>query len=235
VSALWDRPSSGQRAALYIRSLIFEGTLRSGDRISQDDIGDALGFSRLPVREAIIALEHEGLVTSEPHRGVFINPITADTFRDQYELFGSTLGIAIRLAATRSGLAFVDQLAAINDDLQAATDVDEFDAANDAFNSLIVEGARSPRLRAVLRVLSGIVPGNYFEEVPGGIAIQATGATAVVEALREHDADAASAACLHTMRAQAEAVVALLSSRGFFERQQPATAEAANTERVVRR
>jgi len=219
VTAVWDRSTSGQRVAVYLRSLIFEGELRSGDRVPQDDIAEALGCSRLPVREAVIALEHEGLVTIEPHRGAFVNQITPDTFHDQYELFGATLGIALRLAAERSGVAFLDDLRAVHAARVDAPDAATFAIENDRFQSLIITSARSPRLRAVLRVLSGIVGGNYFEVVPGSMEVHRAGTTAMVEALSAGDSDAAAAACLATMRSQGEQLVTLLQGRGFFELQ----------------
>jgi DNA-binding GntR family transcriptional regulator len=221
VTALWDRSSSAQRVALYIRSLLFHGELRSGERVPQDEIAEALGCSRQPVREAVIALEHEGLVTVEPHRGAFVNPLTADTFRDQYELFGSTLAIALTLAVERGGAPFVDALAAAQQRMAGAADIDAFDAANDAFQSLIITTAASARLRAVLRVLSGIVPGNFFEEVPGSRAIQLSGTSVMVQALGAGDPARAAAACRDTMREQAAAVIALLERRGFFALQDP--------------
>ncbi|HUS60753.1 MAG TPA: GntR family transcriptional regulator, partial [Acidimicrobiales bacterium] len=51
------RRSSGAHAADYIRRLIFEGELRQGERVPQDEIADALSLSRIPVREGLIALE----------------------------------------------------------------------------------------------------------------------------------------------------------------------------------
>ncbi|HEV8298107.1 MAG TPA: GntR family transcriptional regulator [Acidimicrobiales bacterium] len=221
LSAVWDRRSSGQRVALYIRSLIFEGELRSGDRVPQDEIAAALGLSRLPVREAIIALEHEGLLTIEPHRGVFINPLTPDTLRDQYELFGANVGIAVRLAARRGGEAFIEDLSKVHARMAAASDADEFDKASDEFQSLIIATADSPRLRAVLRVLAGIVPGNFFVEVPGALEIQSAGLAAMMNALRQHDSGRAADEYLRMMRSQAEAVVGLLTRRGFFSEKLP--------------
>jgi DNA-binding GntR family transcriptional regulator len=219
VTALWDRSSSAQRVALYIRSLLFHAELRSGERVPQDEIAVALGCSRQPVREAVIALEHEGIVTVEPHRGAFVNPLAPDTFHDQYALFGSTLAVALTLAVERGGASFVDQLRAAQQRLAGAVAVDDFDAANDAFHSLIITTAASARLRAVLRVLSGIVPGNFFEEVPGSRDIQLAGTAEMVRATLAGDTEAAAQACRALMRAQALAVVALLDSRGFFAAQ----------------
>ena len=166
---MWERRSSGEQVALYVRSLVFAGELRPGDRVPQDEVARALGVSRIPVREAIISLEREGLVSIEPHRGAFVNSITKETVRDQYELYGLAFGLAVRRATERGRDAFVDELAGIHRKLAAAVDADEFAACNDAFLGLIVDTAQSPRVQAVLRVLSGLVPGNYFVEVPGAL------------------------------------------------------------------
>jgi len=216
VHAVWDRRTTGEQVALYIRSLVFEGELRPGRRIPQDEIATTLGVSRIPVREAIIGLEREGLVTIEPHRGAFINPITRDTIRDQYELYGLAFGLATRRAAERGGDSFVDDLDAIHTQLLAATDPDDFAARNDEFLGLIVKAASSPRVQAVLRVLSGLVPGNFFSMVPGTIETQRTGTTAMMRAVRKSGGDAAADACLVMMRRQGEAVIKMLDAREFF-------------------
>ena len=52
--------STGARVAEYVRGLIFEGRLRAGDRVLQAEIAQALGVSRIPVREGLVALESEG-------------------------------------------------------------------------------------------------------------------------------------------------------------------------------
>src|ERR1700737_3277935 len=95
------RRSSGEHAALYIRRLIFDGELRPGARVPQDEIAQTLGISRIPVREALIALEREGWVTIEMHRGAFINAIDAHAVRDHYELYGLVYGFAARRALAR--------------------------------------------------------------------------------------------------------------------------------------
>ena len=95
------RRSSGEQAALHIRGLIFGGELRPGDRVPQDDIARTLGISRIPVREALIALEREGWVRIEMHRGAFISAIDAQVVRDHYELYGLVYGFAARRAFGR--------------------------------------------------------------------------------------------------------------------------------------
>lgn len=221
VTAVWDRQSSGHRVANHIRGMIYRGELRPGDRVPQDDIAAALGCSRLPVREAIISLEREGLVTIEPHRGAFITPITPDMVRDQYELYGTTLGLALRRAVARGGASFLAELDDAHRSLAAAPDTTAFDRANDRFQSLVIEAAASPRLLAVLRVLSGFIPGNFFEVVPGSMDIQRAGAADVMAALGRGDIEGAVTACARMIREQADGVLALLHERGFFSDARP--------------
>ncbi len=99
---LMDRRSSGDLVAIHIRSLIFNGELRQGDRVGQDDIARQLGVSRIPVREAIIALDREGWLTITPHRGAFVHGLDDDSLRDHYELLGLVYGLAARRAVERA-------------------------------------------------------------------------------------------------------------------------------------
>src|SRR3954470_19651214 len=116
------RRSSGDEAALLIRRMIFDGELRPGERVPQDDVAAMLGISRIPVREALIALEREGWVTIEMHRGAFVNALDEQEVRDHYELFGLVYSFAARRARARGGDGLVDRLGAIQKQLGATND-----------------------------------------------------------------------------------------------------------------
>ena len=75
------------------------------------EIAQTLGISRIPVREALIALEREGWVSIEMHRGAFVNAIDADAVRDHYELLGLVHGFAASRALSREGPALAGGLA----------------------------------------------------------------------------------------------------------------------------
>lgn len=74
------------RRALFER--VIEGELSAGHPISEVKLAEKLGVSRTPLREALIALESEGIVNSRPGRGFFVVPLREDTARDLYELVG---------------------------------------------------------------------------------------------------------------------------------------------------
>jgi DNA-binding GntR family transcriptional regulator len=66
------RRSLGDEVTDQIRDVILIGGLQPGDRIGEAEIAQRLQVSRGPVREALVRLEQEGLVTIERHRGATV-------------------------------------------------------------------------------------------------------------------------------------------------------------------
>ncbi|MBV8986614.1 MAG: GntR family transcriptional regulator [Acidimicrobiia bacterium] len=211
------RRSSGDEAALLIRRMIFDGELRPGARVPQDDVAAMLGISRIPVREALIALEREGWVTIEMHRGAFVNALDARSVRDHYELFGLVYGFAARKAIERSDRELVDRLSAQVRACDATQDPVEFGRSASAFQAGLVDAAQSPRIKVLLRAMSALVPGEFFALVPDAMAVWRRGFTAVLRAIRKGDADAAADECQRAMRRVGEKVVAVFAERGLFQ------------------
>jgi DNA-binding GntR family transcriptional regulator len=210
------RQSSGEHAAVYIRRLIFDGRLRPGERIPQEHIARALGVSRIPVREALIALEREGWVTIEMHRGAFVNALDEQAARDTYELFGLVYGFAVRRAISRAKPELGDQVRDVAEQLARTDDSDEMSRLTIAFHVAIVDAAASPRIKVVLRAMSGLIPGNFFALVPGAIDVERQGLTDIARAVAGGDAAAASNGYERMMRRQGELVVQLFADRGLF-------------------
>lgn len=214
-----DRParqSSGEHAAVYIRRLIFDGRLRPGERIPQEQIAQALGVSRIPVREALIALEREGWVTIEMHRGAFVNALDERAARDTYELFGVVYGFAVRRAIGRGRSDLASQLAGIARELRSTESTAEMHRLTIGFHAAVVDAAASPRIKVVLRAMSGLLPGNFFELVPGAIEIERRGLADIAAAVADRDADKASLGYERMMHQQGELVVKLFADRGLF-------------------
>lgn len=216
-----ERLSAGSQVADYIRRLIFDGELKPGDRIPQDDVADVLSLSRIPVREGLIALEREGWIDLEMNRGAFVNVLDADAVRDSYELYGLVYGFATRRALSRADHTFVDNLADIEADLQRTDDTTDFFRLTLDFHRTIVDAARSPRIKVVLRASGGLVTGNFFEQVRGSIDVQREGAAEIRRAMRRSDAGRASAEYLAMLRRTGDLVVELFQERGLFDARTP--------------
>ncbi|HSU02361.1 MAG TPA: GntR family transcriptional regulator [Nocardioides sp.] len=78
------RASTAGRVADVLRKRITEGHLGPGTRLSEEDIGAALGVSRNTLREAFRLLGHERLLVHEFNRGVFVRQLTVADVRDLY-------------------------------------------------------------------------------------------------------------------------------------------------------
>ncbi|UGQ11441.1 GntR family transcriptional regulator [Yinghuangia sp. ASG 101] len=210
------RPSSGEQTARYLRRLIFEGALRPGDRVPQDDVAQALGVSRLPVREALLSLEREGWVTIRPHRGAFIAPLDESVVWDHYALFGLTYGFAARRAALRLTPPVLSRLRELCDRLATNDDPDVVFRLNQEFDRLVRTTADSPRLRTLMRSMTGLIPGNFFALIPGAIAVERSGSIDIVNALARRDGPGAAAAYARMLERQGDLVVGLFAERGLF-------------------
>jgi len=211
------RRSSGDEAALLIRRMIFDGELRPGERVPQDDVAAVLGISRIPVREALIALEREGWVTIEMHRGAFVNALDARSVRDHYELFGLVYGFAGRLAIARSGSELVGRLSELLGACDGTDEPVEFGRYASSFQATVVEAAQSPKVKVLLRAMSALVPGDFFALVPDAMAVWRRSFTAVLKAFRRGDGDAVNGEFQRAMRRIGEKVVAVFEERGLFE------------------
>lgn len=69
-----------------IRERIVEGKLPEMEPVRQDALAAELGVSKIPLREALARLEHEGLLTSQANRGWFVRPMSQDQAEEIYML-----------------------------------------------------------------------------------------------------------------------------------------------------
>ena len=73
-----------------------------------------------------------------------------------------------------------------------------------AFHVTIVDAAASPRIKVVLRAMSGLIPGNFFALVPGAIDVERKGLTEIARAVADSDAINAGNGYQRMMRRQGE-------------------------------
>lgn len=84
----------------HILHLLLTGKLRTGDRVDRNEIAVGLGVSRVPIQEALVQLEHDGIVSTRYHRGAFVERFDEATVLEHHELDGLLNGIASARAAT---------------------------------------------------------------------------------------------------------------------------------------
>ncbi|MBW2499526.1 MAG: GntR family transcriptional regulator [Deltaproteobacteria bacterium] len=207
------RRNVGEIVGDHIRRLVFEGELREGERVPQREIAEALGVSSIPVREALVALQREGVVTIEPSRGAFVNRLDSEVATEQFYVFGRIYGLATRRATERASQQVVDELEELAKEIAAARDPEELLALSIRFQWLILEAGGSRRLQALFDPLSRIVPGNFYVTIPGSAEATRRGVAEMVEAISSRRAEAAEYACWRLIDAIGELVAVQLRER----------------------
>lgn len=77
-----------------LRAAIIEGKLRPGEKINIERVSEMFGISRTPVREALKALEMDGMVRIEAHRGAIVEPLAWREIDHRYAIRSMLEGYA---------------------------------------------------------------------------------------------------------------------------------------------
>lgn len=84
-----------------LRQRILSGELESGLQLRQDQLAAEFGVSRIPIREALMQLEAEGLVKLSPHRGATVSSPSLDEIQEVFELRGMLEPMLLMASAPR--------------------------------------------------------------------------------------------------------------------------------------
>lgn len=80
------KSGSSLRSKVYqsIREEILSGDFQEGEELVEASLGEKMGVSRTPVREALRQLALEDLVEIIPNKGAFVKGIAAEDVEDIY-------------------------------------------------------------------------------------------------------------------------------------------------------
>src|ERR1700740_1365365 len=110
----------------HILNLVLTGKLRSGDRVDRNEIAVGLGVSRVPIQEALVNLDHDGIAPTRYHRGAFVERFDEAPVLEHHELDGLLNGIASARAATNPTPRILGQLDALMRSLRSAKEARPF-------------------------------------------------------------------------------------------------------------
>lgn len=218
--APYRRNNLKEDVAAYVRELIFSGNLRPGAKVDQDRIAEALGTSKLPVREALILLEGEGLIESQPRRGAYVASLTAEDIYDHYHVFALVVALAAERAAQRITDSEIEALEAILakmeqwDSSEAATGHEDL---NDEFHRIINRVGGSRRLNSVIRLLANGIPDRLYHQTRGWTESAQMEHRELLEAMKSHSGERAAKAARTHIDSGAQTAIAILTERGFWE------------------
>ncbi|GII87715.1 GntR family transcriptional regulator [Sphaerisporangium siamense] len=182
-----------------LRQRIIDDVYPAGTRLVETELAAQLGVSRLPVREAIRALETEGFVRTIPRRGAVVVELSAEDVEELFDVREALEVLASQQAATRATKAELRRVRGILDRGRKALDAGDRIAlgkANEAFHDEILKLSHNTLLQAVLEPLQGRLhwllrqtgdPYDLFEEHAAWFEAIASGAADLAaERARRH-------------------------------------------------
>ncbi|MEY4883631.1 MAG: hypothetical protein RIS34_1485 [Pseudomonadota bacterium] len=166
------------KAQRRLREMILAGELAGGARIAELSIVEKLGFSRTPIRAALMRLEQEGLLDALPNGGYAVKTFSERDVSEAIELRGTLEGLSARLSAERGAppvvlaearecLGQIDLVLAqntLNDDAFAS-----YVTLNERFHALLGEMAGSAVMSRELERVCGLP----FASPSGFVVVQA--------------------------------------------------------------
>lgn len=188
-------PTKKDLAYDFIKRRILEKRLLPGQRITASQIAEEIGTSVLPVREALLSLEAERLVTLTPYVGAVVAWVSADEVFEVISLLAVLEGYATAQAAPRSK-KLIRSLEAINQRLLAAMQQQMwswFIELNREFHFAIFEASGNGVLVENIRVfwsqLDAMLATTSFHLVPNRAAEDVADHDELIRLLTEAEPD----------------------------------------------
>lgn len=216
---MWETPDMRQKKVftkasekirIKIESAIRDGALLPGEPIDEAELALQYQVSRTPIREAMLLLEAQGMLSSLPRGGMIVAKMDLQQLLALWELLAELEGIAARLACQRVTPEEVQAIAALHAASHAvmeAEDIAGWQESNLQFHELIYRATRNPYLRQeVLRIRART--GYYRRHAFGALGQIRTSFEQhgqVVAAFTRGDGDAAAAAMLGHLRPASDA------------------------------
>jgi DNA-binding GntR family transcriptional regulator len=136
-----------------LRAQIVAGELPAGAKLRQVEIARRFDVSTTPVREALAALQREGLVRLHPQRGAVVFLPTVEDLREHYEIRAALEALAAAKAAERFEPAWAPPLEVLLDEMRDGPPASRYIALNQQFHTALYEHACRPQLVAMIAAL----------------------------------------------------------------------------------
>lgn len=148
--------SDPQKIREFLEDAIVNGRYKPGDQLDLSELTKQFQCSRTPVREALQALAHSGLVEVRPKRGTFVTMLSLSDLVERFQVMAALEGMAAKLAThaiTPEQLADTEKALKLCEEYEAIGDPDGYYHANASFHGLIYEASANSYLAHTLRQL----------------------------------------------------------------------------------
>lgn len=202
-----DKYSLRGRVFSKIREDILSGKYKQNEELREATIGEELGVSRTPVREAFRQLELEGLLKMIPNKGAYVTGITKEDVHDIYMIRSLLEGLCARWATEKITPELMDEMEEnvyLSEFHENKGHSDQMAELDNRFHEILYESCDSKMLEHLLRDFHQYV----YRVRKLTLASEKRGRASnaehheIMEAIKAHDADKAEKlANLHMINA----------------------------------
>jgi DNA-binding GntR family transcriptional regulator len=156
LSKITELVSLKDKAYSAIKEAILSLTLKPRTPLVENELARQLGISKTPIRDALVELEREGLVTKIPFKGTYVTEITLKDIREIFQLRAVLEGFAARLAAPLFSAEELEEMEKTLDAAEAALAQGDIALCNkhrSRFHNFIRNKANNQRLQATIHNL----------------------------------------------------------------------------------
>lgn len=133
-----------------VKKRILDNEYYPGFQALENEIAEELGVSRTPVREALIRLQHEGLVELKPRRGMRVVPVVAADMKEIYDVLTALESMAAELLARQKpDTKTLEPMKTATRDMAAALEKDDLEAwakADERYHRCLIDLCGNRRL-----------------------------------------------------------------------------------------
>jgi len=182
-----------------IEQQLLGGTLLPGDAVDEAELAARYKVSKTPVREAMLQLQAQGLLTNLPRGGMVVAKMDVQQLLSMWELLAELESICARYACERMSPEERETLRQLHEGSQPvaeAADSEGWQEVNLSFHELLYKGSRNPYLRQEIlrmRTRTGAYRRHAFGAV-GRIQTSYAHHNDIVHAILAGDAQAAAQA-----------------------------------------
>jgi DNA-binding GntR family transcriptional regulator len=136
-----------------LRTDILRGKIISNQPLRQDEIASQFGVSKIPVREALVKLQAEGLVTFYPNRGAFVSELSGSEADEIYIMRIALEIIALKHAIPHLTVTHMKQAEEILNTIDKEENIARWGELNWEFHAALYSPSSLPRLRETIKTL----------------------------------------------------------------------------------
>ena len=220
-----DVPTVRAIVAQKLREAIMSGNLKPGQRLVERELCEMMGVSRPSIREALRALEADGLVNTVPHRGPVVSTISLEEARQLYAARAVLEGFAGRECARLHDPAVVRRIGEALSRLKAALarpkpDMIAILEAKTDFYAALIGGCQNAFIERMLKPLHDRITLLRITSMsqPKRINKSLREVTAIWRAIQSGDEDLAERCCVDHVKAAAVAALDMIAQSGTKEK-----------------